>query len=102
MLKVLLIFALSVIAGSVALAAVLGVPFNWIIGTVLLVEVVPIGTFGAAIALREMKRQPRQDWTHSGCDPVAPSLITRVTAEIVAPQQPRQLEAPRREMEVRK
>lgn len=65
MLKVLLIFDISVLAGSIALAVVLGVPYDWIIGTVLLVEVVPVGTFGAAVILREMKRGiPQGDWTH--------------------------------------
>lgn len=98
MLKVLLIFALSIIAGSVALATVLGVPYDWIIATVLLVEVVPVGTFGAAIVLREMKRKTRQDWTHPAPRQRLPAPSQH--SQLEAPQQ-RMIEAPRREMEVR-
>lgn len=100
MLKVLLIFAASVVVGSVSLAVVLGVPFDWIIGTVLLVEVVPIGTFGAAVAWREMKRGIRRgDWTHP-----APRQRLPVAAQHpqLEAQQPRQIEAPQRAVEVYK
>lgn len=94
-----MIFALSVIGGSIALAVVLGVPYDWIIGTVLLVEVVPIGTFGAAVILREMKRGiPQGDWTHPAPRQRLPAPYNPVV-RIEAPQ-PRQIEAPRREVEV--
>lgn len=98
MLKALLIFNISIIAGSVTLAAVLGVPYDWIIATVLLVEVVPIGTFGAAIAWREMKRATRIDWMHPAPRQRLPAPSQHPQLE--APQQ-RQIEAPRREVEVR-
>lgn len=71
-------------------------------------------TLGLVVGWRAVVRyanRQRQDWTHLTCDPVAPSLTTRATAEIAAPTArrirvetpaPKLLDAPGRELEVRR
>ena len=70
----MLIYAATVTAAIVGGSVALGVPLEWIAWLVLLVEAVPLATWGGAMLIRRMMRQPRQDWTHLGCDPVAPPL----------------------------
>lgn len=97
MIRALLIYAFAVTAAIVAGTVALGVPLEWVAWTVLLVEAVPLATWGGAMLIRRTMRQARQDWSHLTCDPVDRLPPQRVTAELVAPPQ-RQIEAPRREL----
>ena len=100
MIRVLLIYAVAltvfILAGTVAT----GTPLETVAWLVLLAEVVPLATWGGAMLIRRIMRQPRRDdWQHLGCDPVSRLPVARVVGEIVELQQ-RQIEAPRREVEV--
>ncbi len=106
----LLIYAAAIVAFIVAGTLATGTPLVQVAWLVLLVEVVPLATVGAAMSLRRMSRKARQDLTLT-CDPVDRLPKQRVTAEIVAPPlpppaprvrvervEPKLLEAPRREL----
>ncbi len=109
MIRALLIYAAAIVAFIVAGTVITGTPLAQVAWLVLLVEVVPLATWGAAMSIRRMSRKARQSWTHLTNDPVAPSLITRATAEPVyriettyghayTNQPPLQIEAPRKEL----
>ena len=98
MIRALLIYAAAVTAAIVGGSVALGVPLEWIAWTVLLVEAVPLATWGGAMLIRRMMRQPRQDWTHLGCDPVAPPLPAPAPRVRIEAPQPLLLEAPGREI----
>ena len=98
MIRALLIYAATVTTALVAVTLALGVPFDWVAWPVLAVELAVFATWGGVRIARHMKRQARQTWTYTRPAPRLP--VTHVTAEIVAPTQTRQLEAPRREVEV--
>ena len=75
-------------------------PLEAVAWLVLLVEVVPLATFAIALQLRKMMRpKRRQDWQHLSADHVDKLQAPRAVAEIVAPHH-KQIEAPRREVEV--
>ena len=98
MIRALLIYAATVTAAIVGGSVALGVPLEWIAWTVLLVEAVPLTTWGGAMLIRRMMRQPRQDWTHLGCDPVAPPLPHPAPRYRIEAPAPKLLEAPGREI----
>ena len=100
MIRALLIYAAAVTAAIVGGSVALGVPLEWIAWTVLLVEAVPLATWGGAMLMRRMMRQPRQDWAHLTCDPVAPPLPAPLPQYRIETPAPKLIEAPRREVEV--
>jgi hypothetical protein len=117
MIRALLIYAAALTAFIVAGTLATGTPLAQVAWLVLLVEVVPLATWGAAMSIRRMSHPKRRDdWAHLGCDPVAPQLsqsntraepVYRIETKyghaytnqppLEAPQ-PLQLEAPRREV----
>ena len=99
MIRALLLYAATVVTALVAVTLALGVPLEWVAWPVLAVEVVIAATWGGVRLARHIAREARQTWTYTRPAPRLP--VTRVTAEILTPQtQVRQLEAPRREVEV--
>ena len=99
-IQVLLVYAAAMVAFIVGGSLLTGTPPEVVAWTVLLVEVVPLATFAIALQLRKMMRpKSRTDWQHLSADHVDRLPTPRAVAEIVAPQQ-RQIEAPRREIQV--
>jgi len=98
MIRALLIYAAAIVAFIVAGTLATGTPLEQVAWLVLLVEVVPLATVGAAMSLRRMSRKARQDWAHLGCDPVAPPLPPPAPRVRIERVEPKLLEAPGREV----
>lgn len=95
----LLIYAAAIVAFIVAGTVATGTPLVQVAWLVLLVEVVPLATWGAAMSIRRMSRPKRRDdWAHLGCDPVAPPLAPPAPRVRIEAPQPLMLEAPRKEL----
>ena len=120
MIRALLLYAATLTGAIVAITVALGVPLEWVAWTAFLVEAVPLATWAGAMLVRHMTREASETWTYTRPAPRLP--VTRVTAEIVAPEYSimfmtpsastlawlendddcrLQIEAPRREVEVR-
>lgn len=97
MIRALLLYAATVAAALLAGALALGVPLDWVAYPVLCVEVAIAATWAGARIARHMTHRERQDLPHISADHADRLPVTRVTAELVAPQ-PRQIEAPKREL----
>lgn len=99
MLKALLIYAAAIVAFIVAGTLATGTPLEQVAWLVLLVEVVPLATWGAAMSIRRMTHPKRRDdWAHLGCDPVAPPLSPPAPRVRIEAPEPKLLEAPRKEL----
>lgn len=99
MLKALLIYAAFIVAFIVAGTLITNTPLVQVAWLVLLVEVVPLATWGAAMSIRRMSRPKRRDeWQHLGCDPVAPPLPPPAPTYHIERAEPKLLEAPGREV----
>jgi hypothetical protein len=99
-IKALLIYAAGVGLLVGGIAAGMDLPYDKALGmyAIGVVGVLSIAVPVLVVRLKP-KRQARDDWQHLSADPVDRLPINRAVGEIVAPQQ-RQIEAPRREVEV--
>ena len=101
MFRGLLIYAFAIGAIVAGIAVTQDVPLKTALGefaigvTAVLSVAIPV-----LVVRLKPKRQPRQDWQHIGCDPVAPQLAApyRPHITIEAPER-KLLEAPRKEIQ---
>lgn len=101
MFKALLIYALTIGAIVAGIAVTMRVPLDTALGVFAIGEVAALSVAVPVLVVRlKPKRQPRQDWQHIGCDPVAPPLPApyRPHITIEAPER-KLLEAPRKEIQ---
>ncbi len=94
MIPRLFLYAAALTAFILAGTLATHTPLEQVAWLVLLVEVVPLATWGAAMSIRRTSRKARQDWQHLTCDPVAPPLPAPAPRVRIERVEPKLLEAP--------